>query len=58
MTYQELIEYCWNNDYCEECRHLKECKAFKGSIGGDLPCDFYKLVFSEFSFDDEIEVKE
>lgn len=59
MTYRELIEICYNNDYCMECRYLKECLSFKNRIGGDIPCDFYKLlVVPEFSFDDEIEVEE
>lgn len=58
MTYRELVEFCWYNDHCEECKHLKECEAFKNRISGDIPCDFYKLLHSEFSFDDEIEVKE
>lgn len=56
MTYRELIEYCWFNDHCEDCEHLKECEAFKNKLVADIPCDLYKLLYSEFSFDDEIEV--
>lgn len=56
MTYRELVEYCQNNDYCTRCDHQKECQVFKREIITENPCDMYKVLFSEFSFDAEIEV--
>lgn len=58
MTYKELVEFCYNNDYCTRCNHIEECEAFKRKTYFESPCDFYKLLYSDFDFDAEIEVKE
>lgn len=58
MTYRELIEFCYNklDTYCPKCEHRNECQVFEFETEASVPSELYKIVYSKFDLDAEIEV--